>query len=295
MSSFWSIWIIVLTLGSIVGFVWLLFANRKTDRAQNEVTGHAYDGIEEYDNPLPAWWFYFFLVTVVVALGYLFLYPGLGSYKGYLNWTSAGQHEEQVVEKETQFQAHVKDYMSIPADELAKDFKAVKMGERLFKSNCAVCHGDDARGSYAFPNLTDGDWLYGGTEADIKKTITDGRSGMMMAWGAQLGNDLGEMARFVKSLNTEEGGMAAQQEAPMYDKFQQLCSSCHGKDGTGSQLLGAPNLTDDVWLYGGSLADIKLTIDKGRNGQMPAHKDLLSEERIHLLTAFILSFSESLD
>ncbi len=294
MTNFWSVWIIVLTLGSIFGYMWLLLANRKTDHAENEVTSHSYDGIQEYDNPLPAWWFYMFVVSIIASLIYLALYPGLGSFKGLLNWTSVSQHEEQVAEREAVFQAHVESYMQIPAAELSKDYKAVRMGERLFKNNCSVCHGSDARGSYAFPNLTDKDWLYGSTEESIKKTITDGRVAAMPAWGAVLGDNLDDMVVLVRSLS-DEGGMAAQKSSPAYNTFQQLCSACHGKDGTGVQALGGPNLTDNIWLYGGEHHDVKVTINRGRSGQMPAHKDLLSEERIHLLTAFILSFQNELE
>lgn len=293
MTSFWSAWIIVLTLGSIFGYLWLLLANRKTDHAANEVTDHAYDGIQEYDNPLPMWWFYLFIACVVSALVYLALYPGLGSFKGLLNWTSTAQHEAQVEKKEAAFQAHVESYLEIPADELAKDFRAVKMGERIFKSNCSVCHGNDARGSYAFPDLTDKDWLYGGSEKAIKETISKGRIAAMPPWGAALGDNLDDMTAFVRDLS-KEGGMQAQKEHAMYDTFQQLCSSCHMKDGSGNTLMGAPNLTDNIWLYGGDHHDIRLTLQKGRNGQMPAHEHLLSPERIHLLTAFILSFQQEL-
>lgn len=293
MTSFWSGWIIVLTLGSIAGYVWLLMANRKTDTAPNEVKHHVFDGIEEYDNPMPMWWFYLFLVCVGAALVHLALYPGLGSFKGLLNWTSTQQHEERVAAKEANFQKHVEGFMAISPEELSKDFKAVKMGERIFKSNCSVCHGSDARGSFAFPNLTDNDWLYGGDAVSIKKTITDGRIALMPAWGAQLGGDLDNMVTFVRNLSTD--GMEGQKDNPMYNKFQQVCSSCHGADGKGMQATGAPNLTDGIWLYGGEHHDVKLTIQKGRNGQMPAHKDLLSEERIHLLTAFILSLNQSLE
>lgn len=293
MTSFWSIWIIVLTLGSIFGVTWLLFANRKTENVANEVKSHVYDGIEEYDNPLPVWWFYMFLVCVGAALVYLILYPGLGSYKGALNWTSSQQYFDRASNAEQAFLKQVEDYMMIPAADLAKDFRAVKMGERIYKSNCAVCHGQDARGGYAFPNLTDQDWLYGGTEEAIKQTLLHGRIAAMPSWKQQLGEDIDQMAAMIGSLHTE--GLSSYEDTTPFKQYQMLCTSCHGQDAKGNQLLGAPNLTDDIWLYGGSLADIKLTLEQGRNGQMPAQKDLLSPERIHLLTAFILSFQNDIE
>jgi cytochrome c oxidase cbb3-type subunit 3 len=160
------------------------------------------------------------------------------------------------------------------------------MGKRLFKNNCSTCHGTDGKGSYAFPNLTDNDWLYGGAENNIKQTITQGRHGVMPAWGAALGNDLESMADYTIKLGNEDVS-----QHPMQDKFAMLCSACHQPDGSGSQILGAPNLRDNIWLYGGSSGEVMLTINKGRAGRMPEFKDTLSEQRIHLVTAYVLSLA----
>lgn len=292
MSSFWSLWIIVLTTVTIAGVTWILFACRQGGNNESgETTGHVYDGIEEYDNPLPQWWFVMYIGTIIFALGYLALYPGMGSYKGLLGWTQVGQWEKQEIKGEAIFMEQAKKYANIPAADLVENYSATRMGQRLFKSNCSVCHGSDAQGGNAFPNLTDDVWLYGGSEAQIKETITHGRQGAMPAWGSILGDDVDAMAEYVKTLNTTEDRAVIEQH-PMHQKFGMMCSSCHGKDAQGSTTVGAPNLTNDNWLYGnGSIADIKRTITFGRNGRMPAHGELLSPERIHLITAYILSLS----
>ena len=300
MSSFWSLWIIILT-STCVGLVtWILFANRGSDNP-GKTTGHVYDGIEEYDNPMPAWWFKMFVATIIFAAAYLIIYPGMGNYKGIFGyivseeaykdgWTQIAQWEIEQENGEAQFLAQAQPFVEKPAASLVENQAALRMGQRLFKSNCSVCHGSDGKGNYAFPNLTDDVWLYGGTEENIKQTITYGRNGTMPAWGPTLGKDLDAMAAYVKSLNSEETRKDAESN-PMHAKFQMLCSACHGKDAQGSQIVGAPNLTNDNWLYGGSIAEIKLTIDQGRAGVMPAHEKLLSKERIHLLTAYVLSLS----
>ena len=291
MSSFWSLWIIVLTLGSIFGVTWLLFANRKsTIKRDDGTTGHVYDGIEEYDNPLPAWWFYMFVITIVFGIGYLIAYPGLGNYKGVLGWTEVGQWQERVAEAEKKYGAVYAQYSAMPVVELAKDKKAMKMGQRLFANNCSQCHGSDAKGSYGFPNLTDDEWLYGGSPEQIKTTITGGRNGAMPAWEAALGDQgVLEVANYVMSLSGRDVDtkLAAAGEA----KFKMYCVACHGPDAKGNTTIGAPNLSNNIWLYGGSPGLIQRTIRNGRNGHMPAHKELLSADKIHLLTAYVYSLS----
>lgn len=289
MSNFWSFWIISLTTICIVGITWILFANRTVTRGENEnTTGHVYDGIEEYDNPLPAWWFNLFLGTVIFAIGYLVLYPGMGSYKGMLGWTSVEQWQTSVDKAEQEFTAHAAQYMDMPASELAKVPEANKMGKRIFKTYCSTCHGANANGSFAFPNLTDNDWLYGGSEDRVTETITLGRKGMMPGWEAILGNDLDSMVDYVAKL-----GDGKAEQHPMHSKFTAMCSACHGADAKGNQAFGAPNLTDDTWLYGGKPGDIRITIAKGRNGNMPAHEKILSRESIHLVAAYVLSLNSN--
>ncbi|CAA0121008.1 Cbb3-type cytochrome c oxidase subunit CcoP2 [BD1-7 clade bacterium] len=292
MNSFWSVWVIVLTLGTIAGVTWLLFANRhKEDTEDNQLTSHVYDGVEEYDNPLPAWWFNLFLGTIIFAGIYLCLYPGLGNFKGLLGWSSTGQWQERVDKADAKFEEEVKAFKDVPAAQLSQDYKAVRMGERLYKSYCSSCHGPNAQGGYAFPNLTDDHWIWGGTAADITTTLTNGRQANMPPMVALLGNDLDPMIDLVQQI-AQVKDISKLKDEPMYTKFQQVCAACHGPEAKGNPLLGSANLTSGVWLYGGTKEDIKLTLTQGRNGQMPAFKDILSPERIHLLVAFLLSFQE---
>lgn len=291
MSSFWSLWIIVLTLFTIFAVTWLLFANRKSKNMREDgTTGHVYDGIEEYDNPLPAWWFYMFVITIVFGLCYLLAFPGLGNFKGLLGWTKEQRWEQRVAEAEQKYGEIFAQYHSTPINELINDKKAMKMGQRLFANNCAQCHGSDAMGSYGFPNLTDAEWLYGGSPEQIKASIISGRNGAMPPWGSALNDtDIANVTSYVISLSGREADSAAVQAGQ--EKFQMFCVACHGADGKGNVAFGAPDLTNNIWLYGGSVGLIQRTIRNGRNGKMPAHEDLLSEDKIHLLAAYVLSLS----
>lgn len=291
MSSFWSLWIIVLTVITLVGITWILFANRKTKlNADNEAkTGHVYDGIEEYDNPLPAWWFNLFVLTIIFAVGYLAFYPGLGNFKGILSWTSTGQWEAQVKAADEKFGPMYAKLAQQPIPELAKDKAAMKIGQRLFANNCATCHGSDAGGALGYPNLRDKEWLYGGSAETILTSITAGRSAVMPAWANSLGSTgLENVTDYV--LNLAKGNADATSAGG--ETFAMMCTVCHGADAKGNPAIGAPNLTDGVWLYGGSRDQILQTIAKGRSGKMPAHKDLLSSEKIHILAAYVFSLSQ---
>ena len=292
MTSFWSYWIIILTTITIVGVTWILLANRKgTARSGEETTGHVYDGIEELDNPLPAWWFYMFLITIVWSIGYLIVYPGMGNYPGLLGWTQVGQHDAKVAEADAKFREMRDKYLALPVAEIASDPAVLKMGQRMFSNNCAQCHGADAKGRYGFPNLTDADWLYGGSTDDIKASITNGRRGAMPAWGEVI-KDQGvkETTAYIMSLSGRKGDTA---DISAGEKgFQMYCAACHQSDGTGNPAMGAPNLANGIWLYGGSSEQISQTIRSGRNGVMPAHKDTLSEDKIHILTAYVYSLGQ---
>jgi len=290
MTSLWSNWIIVLTAVSIAGLLWILFANRKgspTDRT----TGHSHDGIEEYDNPLPAWWFNLFLLSIIWAVAYLVAYPGMGNFPGLLGWTQLEQHEAEVTAAETEFQAMRDRYLALPVTEIAQDPAVRKMGMRLFGNNCAQCHGADARGSYGFPDLTDDDWLYGGTPEAIEASIASGRKGQMPAWGAVIG-DQGVLAAsaYLLSLNGRDADAA--QVAAGAQVYQTYCVACHGADAAGNPALGAPNLKNGIWLYGGKPEQIAHSIRAGRNGEMPAHGGLLGEDRIHILTAYVFGLRQ---
>jgi cytochrome c oxidase cbb3-type subunit III len=301
MSTFWSCWIVVLTLTNLVLLFWILMANRKiavsTDETTGETkkTGHVYDGIEEYDNPLPRWWFGLFLATFIFAAGYLIAYPGLGSWKGMLGWTSTNQLETEHTQAKATYDATFGEFAKMPIDQLAKNPEAMKMGSRLFLNNCAVCHGADAGGVFGFPNLTDKDWLYGGEPDRIKETIVLGRQAMMPAWGAILGEaNVTNVVEFVlKGANKEHDAAKAELGKAI---FATNCAVCHGADARGNQLVGAPNLTDDIWLYGATPEELgstlRQTVRNGRMGVMPAHAETLKAERIHLLSAYVYSLSQ---
>ena len=297
-SDFWSWWIITIVVGGIVFCIWLLLANRKSTLPAGgtaEATGHVWDeNLEELNNPLPRWWIIKFYITIVFGIAYLALYPGLGTFEGILGWTEKGQYEAEISAAETKYGPLYDKYMNLSIPEVAADEDAMKMGERLYVNYCAVCHGSDARGATGFPNLRDDDWLYGGTPEAIKHSLLYGRQAVMPAWIAILGDEgVDQVANYVRqlaSLSADETLAAAGKQ-----KFETNCAACHMADGTGNTAIGAPNLTDNVWLYGGSLRAIKETLTKGRNGVMPAHKEFLGEAKIHILTAYVYSLSNSTD
>lgn len=318
MSSFWSAWIIVLTLPVLIGCAILLKWNltNHVGVPEDSPTGHEADGIEEINNPLPRWWTYMFVLTLVWSVFYLAAYPGLGKWQGFFGWTSSNQgvksleESRQAVAKAMEEGRHVAfDTEMVRAEEvfgpvfqqfakrdvldLAYDDEAFKIGQRLFLQNCALCHGSDARGQDGFPNLTDNDWLYGGTPDKIKETLLHGRQAAMPGWFDALGEQgIKEMTAYVLSLS---GRSVNERDADAGKAKFALCAACHGADGKGSLAhglpFGAPNLTDNVWLYGGSAADVEETLRKGRNGQMPAFKQTLGEDKVHILTAYIYRLS----
>lgn len=292
MTSFWSNWIIILTAATLVGITWILFANRKRDAQTSEKkTGHVADGIEEYDNPLPAWWFYMFAITIVWGVGYLIIYPGMGNFPGLLGWTQIGQYEQQRAAAEERFRDMRDRYLALPVEEIAVDPAVRKMGNRMFANNCAQCHGADAKGAYGFPNLTDDDWIYGGDVAAIKATLVHGRQAVMPAWGDVIGEQgIRDVTQYLLRLNGRDSDVAQADAGATV--FKTYCVACHAADGTGNQAMGAPNLTNGVWLYGGSEEQIAQTLRAGRQGVMPAFKDTLSEDKIHILTAYVYGLNK---
>ncbi len=299
MSAFWSGWIIVLSGLNIIGCWWLIrwtMKKRAGESAQGEVTGHVWDGdLQEYNNPLPRWWLWLFYGTLVFAVIYLILYPGMGNWKGILGWSSHGsQYEAEMARAHAKYDPIYKQYTAVPVAELASkaEYKeAREMGKRLFLTYCMQCHGSDAAGARGFPNLTDNDWLYGGKPEDIVKTITDGRTSIGMPAHAHLGDQkIAKLTQYVLSLSGRATDQAAAEEGKQL--FTSAgCVGCHGVDAKGNQALGAPNLTDNIWLYGGSPKTIEKSIREGRKGVMPAHKKLLGEDKIHLLAAYVKSLS----
>ena len=295
MTSFWSVWVSLIILGTIFGSAWLVYIVRKSEPFKTETdqtVGHEFDGIEELDNPMPKWWIVMFIVTCVWGLGYALAYPTLGNYQGFLNWSSTGQWEEEVAEANEKYGPIFENYAKVSIEELAQDTEAMKVGQRLFANNCAVCHGSAGRGSLGFPNLTDDDWLYGGSAEKIKETLLYGRNGQMPAKGlnpAMSNSDVDDMTHYLLSFSNRTDDLAAAERgAAMY---QTACAACHGADAKGNQAVGAPNLTDDIWLYGSTPSKITHTLLYGRAGVMPAQKEALGEEKVHLLSAYVMSLS----
>ena len=293
-SSFWNWFIIIPTVGGIIACFllirWLSTAIKPEDEGK-EMDHRWDDDLVELNNPLPRWWLNLFYITLFFSIGYLALYPGLGTFKGLLGWTSTGQYEREIDIADAKYGPLFKKFQEMSVVAVADDPDARRMGERLFVNYCATCHGSDARGARGFPNLRDNNWLYGGAPETIEQTILDGRSGVMPAWGAALGGDAGvaDVAEYVFSLsgrNVDQASAARGQE-----KFEMMCVACHGADGTGNQALGAPNLTDNIRLYGGSGKQVMESIALGRTGVMPPHREFLGEDKVHLLAAYIYSLS----
>ncbi|HEU4621705.1 MAG TPA: cytochrome-c oxidase, cbb3-type subunit III [Burkholderiaceae bacterium] len=291
-SGFWGAFIVVITIVSIIGCLWLLWANL-TERTKGPATtmGHVWDDdLAEYNNPMPAWWVGLFVLTIVFALAYLFLYPGLGERQGSLGWSQSSQYQREMDEANARYGALYAQFKNTSIERIASQDDAHRIGESLFLNYCAQCHGSDARGGQGFPNLTDRDWLHGGKPDNIMITILDGRHGVMPPMADALGGDKGaiDMAHYVLSLS---GGAHDPIKAVRGQEKFAICAGCHGADARGNQLIGAPNLTDKVWLHGGSLESITQTIAKGRDNQMPAFRDFLGEDRARLLAAYVWSLS----
>jgi cytochrome c oxidase cbb3-type subunit 3 len=289
----WSVYIAAVVIVSLLACLALLIvASKRKVMAQDNTTGHVWDGdLRELNNPLPRWWMGLFVLTVVFSALYLVLYPGLGSFGGKLGWSSTGQWEaEQAKAQATMAPLYAK-FTSQPAEALAKDPQAMAIGERLFINNCAACHGSDAKGSKGFPNLTDGDWLYGGSHDKIKETITAGRQGAMPPMAAAVGTaeDVKNVANYVLSLSGSAHNALAAQLGK--EKFG-ACAACHGADGKGNQALGAPNLTDKIWLHGGGEQAVVAMINNGKTNVMPAQASRLTPEQIHVLGAYVWNLSQ---
>jgi len=298
-NDFWSVYIAVLVALSIIGCGLLLWSQSKVEvtvpkDGKVDTTGHVYDGLEEFNNPMPRWWMWLFYITIVFAIIYLALYPGFGSFAGKLGWRSAGQYQEEVKLAEAEVGPMFEKYKATDLKALAADSKANAMGERLFLTYCAQCHGSDARGNKGFPNLADRDWLYGGDPETIKLSILNGRHGQMPPMGAAVGSekDIESVAHYVLSLSGSAHDSI--KATAGRDKFA-VCAACHGADGKGMAAMGAPNLTDKTWLYGGSVATIMETIRLGRNNVMPAFADFLGEAKVHLLAAYVWGLSNKQD
>ena len=294
-NSGWGTYIAIITVIGLVWCLWLLFSQRKTNVTYKpdgsvDDTGHVWDeDLRELNNPLPRWWMWMFLLSLVFGVIYFALYPGLGTYQGTLGYTTTGAHQASVDQANAELKPVYAKYMGMDLKQVAADPKAREMGGRLFLNYCAQCHGSDAGGSKGFPNLTDSDWLYGGEPEVIKTTILQGRGGVMPPFGHLESGQIVDVANYVRGLS----GLAADslKAARGAEVFKANCAACHGGDGKGNPAMGAPNLTDKVWLYGGSEATIIETVTKGRNGKMPAWEQILTPEKVQLLTAYVWGLS----
>ncbi|MEJ2755521.1 MAG: cytochrome-c oxidase, cbb3-type subunit III [Gammaproteobacteria bacterium] len=295
MSITWNIYTISLILLNIIGCAIVLYLTSIQSQHELENTHHDHiwdDNLQELNNPLPRWWMWLFYLTIVFALSYLVLYPGLGGLSGLLHWDQVRAYEAEKIAYNEKYAAYYDRYLDIDLNTLSHDTQAMATAQNLFLQRCAACHGADAHGSQGFPNLTDNDWLYGGTGELIQASITSGRNGAMPNFGEQL--SLTEQSQVVSYLLsfTDRAGFDKRAIDAGKKVFQQNCIFCHGTDATGNQAVGAPNLTDDIWLHGGDPEAIRHTIQAGRQSKMPAHGDVLSAGKIHLLTAYVLSLSQ---
>lgn len=294
MNQGWTLYISIFTIVNILACLWLLWwtAKNRSTKAEDQDTGHVWDGdIRELNRPLPKWWLNLFYITIVFSFAYLVLYPGLGSFAGTKKWTSQDQHDAEAKAAEEKIAPIFAKFRAQPLADLVHDADAQRLGASMFANNCATCHGSDAKGAKGYPNLTDNDWLWGGTPEAIEQTILTGRQGAMPAWVAVIGEDgVKNVASYVEHL------AGRQVDAAVVDAGQKVfsttCLACHGPEGKGNAMMGAPNLTDDVWLYGGSHERIAESITKGRNGRMPAHREFLGEAKVHLLSAYVYSFAK---
>jgi cytochrome c oxidase cbb3-type subunit 3 len=282
--------IAIVTSLNVLGCAWLIWWTaraRPNEVARGEVINHVWDGdLQERNNPMPRWWLILFFLTIGFCFIYFLLYPSLG--RGLLGWSKYSQYDQEMARAQAQYAPVYAAFAGRDIVDLSKDPKAVALGHSLFQNNCIQCHGSDARGASGFPNLTDNDWLYGGDPQTIVQTITQGREGIMPALGAGIGaQGVDELVAYVLTLS---GRPASAQQAEAGKARFVLCAACHGADGRGNQALGAPNLTDDIWLYSGTEAGIRQSINEGRHGQMPAHQ-WLGDDKIRLLAAYVYSLS----
>lgn len=291
--NFWSGWVAVITLLSILacGVLLKAMSTKRTPGQKAEIHGHVWDeDLQELNNPLPRWWMWLFYITIAFALVYLILYPGLGSYRGYFDWSSQSQYGAETAQAKRDYDPVFNKYLKLDILSVAADPEARQIGQRLFLTHCSQCHGSDAGGTNGFPSLRDHDWLYGGDPQSIHASILNGRNGVMPPFAATFGeSEIKEAANYVLSLSARPHNAAL--AALGKNKFAANCAACHTPAGTGMHALGAPNLTDKIWLYGGSENKIMETIAKGRTGVMPAQKDILDDAKVHLLTAYVFGLS----
>lgn len=292
-NNFWSVYVAGITIVGIIACLVLLIitARKKVVSDGDNTTGHVWDeDLRELNNPMPRWWIWMFVITIVFSLLYLLAYPGLGAYAGKMQWSQVGAYEAEVEKAKAELEPMYARFTAMSTEDVAKDSQAMAIGERLFMNNCAQCHGSDARGGKSFPNLADADWLHGGAPENIKQTITQGRMSMMPPQAEVVGTaeDVRNLAHYVLSLsNSPHDSLKASLGK---SKFT-ACAACHGMDGKGNTLLGAPNLTDDIWLHGWGEKAIVEIITNGKMNEMPAQDKKLTPAQIDVLTAYVWGLS----
>ena len=292
MTTGWSLFVIILTIANILACFWLLRWTSKPRTASEKIgggadTGHVWDkDLREYNNPLPKWWLWLFYITIAFGLLYLAFYPGLGNFAGLGGWTQAGQYERERAAVEARAATLLAPLAALPVAELVNNEQAMSAAHNLFQQNCAQCHGSDGGGAAGFPNLRDAEWQWGSDADSVVATIAGGRVAAMPPWAAVIGEPgVEDVVAYVQTLGGQQADATKATAGQAH--FEALCAACHGVDGKGNPLLGAPDLTDTTWLYGGDAATLKQTLMNGRNGQMPAWGDKLGEQRIKLLAAYV--------
>lgn len=292
-SNFWSVYVAGISIIGIFACVLLLWmtARKKVAATSDNTTGHVWDeDLTEMNNPMPRWWIWLFILTIIFGLGYLALYPGAGKFPGQLGWSQYGAYDAEVAKAQQELEPLYARFAAMKPEERAKDPQAKAIGERLFMNNCAQCHGSDARGGKGFPNLTDNDWLHGGSPEKIRETLEKGRIGNMPPMAAAVGTpeDVRNLANYVLSLSgSPHDAVRASLGKP---KFA-ACAACHGVDGKGMHAIGAPNLTDDIWLHGWGEAAITAMINNGKVNQMPAQAGKLTPAQLDVLASYVWGFS----
>ncbi|WP_348674299.1 cytochrome-c oxidase, cbb3-type subunit III [uncultured Abyssibacter sp.] len=288
-------WLVAgVSLLNILACVWLIWATSRrkpNEVAEGAVKEDVWDGdLRELNNPLPRWWLNLFIITIVFAIGYMVVFPGFGHMAGVLDWSKRGEMESKLAQLTERREAKLNELAAFPVAEIASHPDARKVGQELFGSYCAGCHGANAEGARGYPNLTDDDWLYGGTPQAVVASITNGRGGVMTPFLSQLSNE--QVSQLIALVADWPEGEPSGRQAEGMAVFRQRCAACHGMDGHGNQALGAPDLTDDTWLYGGDPDTIRETILFGRQGKMPSHKALLSEQEIKLLAGYVIGLGQ---
>ncbi len=284
-SDFWSGWIVVLTIAGTIGLGWLIVGVYFSgDDHGDEATPVWDETLTEGSNPAPMWWFWMIFVSLIFSVVYLMLYPGLGSYQGTLQWSQGGEYEEKADRFEAAFADERARLSAMSLQDLQQHPKAMASARRIFDQHCSACHGPDAAGQASmFPDLTDDVWQWGGDSVQIERSIRQGRQAVMVGWASILGDPgVEQMADYVRLLQSDSVS-----GHPSHSSFTQYCAACHGANGAGMAVLGGPNLTDSVWLYGDDDQALLQTIAEGRSGTMPAFQERLDDTQVLLLVAWI--------